>query len=79
MLLPKLNKRFGTAVVWCSSELFFHLLMMATYACHGNGSVEVDASSGGSSRASVGGDASDDGTVKALAYCLLIREDMDQH
>mmetsp|Transcript_57020 Transcript_57020/g.98210 ORF Transcript_57020/g.98210 Transcript_57020/m.98210 type:complete len:396 (+) Transcript_57020:140-1327(+) len=36
-LLPKVNTRYGAAAVWCSSELLFHALMVATYACHGDG------------------------------------------
>ena len=30
VLLPRANAYFGTASVWCGSELFFHLLMIST-------------------------------------------------
>ena len=32
-VLPVLNRRFRIATVWCTSELVFHALMVATYFC----------------------------------------------
>ena len=47
VVLPNLNTRFGTANVWCCSELVFHALMFATLFCADTGDEDADAGGGG--------------------------------